>query len=137
MAKPTGLDALTESARRSRNYAGGLLSEFGLKTAAAILETYLDTDTVTIKADEWQKDSTEKYPAYYDIAAGGLSAKDRADVIFPLSSLSAAENCGVSSTVETLAGKIRLRAMTAPTGDLTAQIWITHVKETQNAGNDE
>ena len=66
---------------------------------------------------------------YYDIAAADVTAKHRADVTISRESLDAATVCGLCPTSETTEGKIRLRAMKAPTEAITAEYWLRSGKE--------
>lgn len=84
----------------------------------------LDGVLVTIPADGWDSDSTETYPKYYDIAATGITASDRASVDIAPASMSTAVACGLCQTTETLDGKIRIRAVSVPTASMTANYWI-------------
>ncbi len=77
----------------------------------------------------WKNDKAEKYPHYYDIAVSGATVKDRAEVTLAASSLEAASDCGLCQTCETMDGKLRLRAVSAPTADLSVEYWIEQGKE--------
>ena len=79
---------------------------------------------------ETDEEGTEaSYPFYYDIAAADVTAKHRADVTISRESLDAATVCGLCPTSETTEGKIRLRAMKAPTEAITAEYWLRSGKE--------
>ena len=84
--------------------------------------------SITIPTEGWaseeigetDEEGTEaSYPFYYDIAAADVTAKHRADVTISRESLDA----------ETTEGKIRLRAMKAPTEAITAEYWLRSGKE--------
>lgn len=84
--------------------------------------------SITIPTEGWaseeigetDEEGTEaSYPFYYDIAAADVTAKHRADVTISRESLNAATVCGLCPTSETTEGKIRLRAMKAPTEAIT------------------
>lgn len=86
--------------------------------------------SITIPTEGWaseeigetDEEGTEaSYPFYYDIAA--------ADVTISRESLDAATVCGLCPTSETTEGKIRLRAMKAPTEAITAEYWLRSGKE--------
>lgn len=81
---------------------------------------------VTIPAGEsaWGTDSTQEYSRYWDLAVSGLTARDRADVMIAPTSFAAAKECGLCPGSETFAGKIRLRAKTAPASAIAAEYWI-------------
>lgn len=93
-------------------------------------------DIVSIPASGWNAGSTGDYTVYHDIAATSVTAADKAEVAFAGTSLAIADAYGIGH-VETMAGNIRIRAVVAPVENLTAEIWITHGKETEHAGNDE
>lgn len=82
----------------------------------------------TIQTTGWKSDSTKDYPQFYDIAVNGLTSQDRAEVTLTLSSLEIAANCGMCRNCETMAGKIRLRAVSVPASDITAEYWIEQGK---------
>ena len=77
--------------------------------------------TTTIPVEGWESDNAY-YSKYYDIAVKGITENDRADLILLQQSMQTAGECGFCSITETLAGKIRVRAMTVPTQPLTAEI---------------
>ena len=94
--------------------------------------------SITIPTEGWaseeigetDEEGTEaSYPFYYDIAAADVTAKHRADVTISRESLDAATVCGLCPTSETTEGKIRLRAMKAPTEAITAEYWLRSGKE--------
>lgn len=94
--------------------------------------------SITIPTEGWASEEIEEtdeegteasYPFYYDIAAEGVTAKHRADVVISRESLDAATVCGLCPTSETTEGKIRLRAMKAPTKAITAEYWLRSGKE--------
>lgn len=80
--------------------------------------------SVTIPTTGWGSDSTADYPKYYDIAVTGVTASDRANVDIATASMSKAVACGLCQTCETLAGKIRVRAVSVPAAAITAQYWV-------------
>lgn len=82
----------------------------------------------TIPAAGWAEDTTSGYPYYCDLPVPGVTARDRAELTLAASSLSAAVECGLCQTCETLEGKIRLRAAAAPAADLAAEYWIEQGK---------
>ena len=78
---------------------------------------------VTIPATGWSQDSGA-YPYYYDIAADGVTAKDRADLALAPASIQAAVACGMCPATETLAGVIRVRAAKIPTAEMSGEYWV-------------
>lgn len=94
--------------------------------------------SITIPAEGWaseeidetgEEETEASYPFYYDVAAAGVTAKDSADVTISRASLDAAVGCGLCPTSETMEGKIRLRAMKAPTKAMAAEYRLRSGKE--------
>ena len=79
---------------------------------------------VTITITGWGSDSNANYPRYYDITAEGVTANDSADVVISPSSVGTATACGLCPVTETLAGKIRIRAVSVPSASIAAQYWV-------------
>lgn len=92
--------------------------------AASESHTHISATPVTIPKTGWGSDSTATYPKYYDIAVSGVAASDRANVDIAPTALSTAAACGLCPTCETLAGKIRLRAVRVPAASMAATYWI-------------
>ena len=119
--------------QKAKSYTASHISEL----AQATTELFEEVDAVkldkpqavavSIPATGWQTDEAEgaAYPLYYDITAPGLTAVDIADVRIAPGSQPAAIACGLCATSETLAGVIRLRAVSAPTEALAAEYVIT------------
>lgn len=76
-----------------------------------------------------EEETGASYPYYIDIAVTGVTAKDRADVTISVDGLGAATSCGLCPTSETLEGKIRLRAVSAPAEAISAEYWLHSGKE--------
>ncbi|WP_295761152.1 hypothetical protein [uncultured Oscillibacter sp.] len=70
-----------------------------------------------------------EYSYYYDLAVGGITAKDRVDVTISPGSIGTATVCGLCPTTETLAGKIRLRSASRPNENIAAEYWLCSGKE--------
>lgn len=88
-----------------------------------------DKVSVTLPVASWTQDLTnEDYPYYQDVTVTGITANDRADVVFAESVMDAVEENGVCSIVTTSAGSIRVRAVTVPEEALTATVWIIYAK---------
>ena len=66
---------------------------------------------------------------HYDIAAEGVTASDRAEITIAPGSLGTAKACGLCATNETMAGKIRVRAINIPAEAISAEFWIEDGKE--------
>jgi len=118
-----------KSLLRSKAHTLAKMGEIAEAAADAISAVYPDSGTVTILSESWREDNTADYPAYYDISLAGVLATDRADILFSGADLAKAAECGVSAITETSAGNIRIRAVEAPTTNITATYWIIHKEE--------
>lgn len=119
--------------QKAKSYTASHISEL----AQATTELFEEVDAVkldkpqavavSIPATGWQMDAAEgaAYPLYCDISVSGLAPVDIADVRIAPGSQPAAIACGLCATSETLAGVIRLRAVSAPTEALAAEYVIT------------
>ena len=119
--------------QKAKSYTASHISEL----AQATTELFEEVDAVkldkpqavavSIPATGWQTDEAEgaAYPLYCDISVSGLTPVDIADVRIAPGSQPAAIACGLCATSETLAGAIRLRAVSAPTEALAAEYVIT------------
>ena len=89
-----------------------------------------NTKAITIPTTGWGIDeNSEDYPSYCDIVVAGITAKDRVDIAIAPNSQAAAIACGMSPTNQTLAGKIRVWAKTAPAAAISAEYWLNQGKE--------
>ena len=119
--------------QKAKSYTASHISEL----AQATTELFEEVDAVkldkpqavavSIPATGWQTDEAEDaaYPLYCDISVSGLTPVDIADVRIAPGSQPAAIACGLCTTSETLAGVIRLRAVSAPAEALSAEYVIT------------
>lgn len=119
--------------QKAKSYTASHISEL----AQATTELFEEVDAVkldkpqavavSIPATGWQTDEAEDaaYPLYCDISVSGLTSVDIADVRIAPDSQPAAIACGLCATSETLAGVIRLRAVSAPAEALSAEYVIT------------
>ena len=119
--------------QKAKSYTASHISEL----AQATTELFEEVDAVkldkpqavavSIPATGWQTDAAEDaaYPLYCDISVSGLAPVDIADVRIAPGSQPAAIACGLCATSETLAGVIRLRAVSAPAEALAAEYVIT------------
>ena len=119
--------------QKAKSYTASHISEL----AQATTELFEEVDAVkldkpqavavSIPATGWQTDEAEDaaYPLYCDISVSGLTPVDIADVRIAPGSQPAAIACGLCATSETLAGMIRLRAVSAPAEALAAEYVIT------------
>ena len=119
--------------QKAKSYTASHISELAQATTALFEEVdavKLDKPqavAVSIPATGWQTDAAEDaaYPLYCDISVSGLTPVDIADVRIAPGSQPAAIACGLCTTSETLAGVIRLRAVSAPAEALAAEYVIT------------
>lgn len=119
--------------QKAKSYTASHISELAQATTQLFEEVdavKLDKPqavAVSIPATGWQTDEAEgaAYPLYCDISVPGLAPVDIADVRIAPGSQPAAIACGLCATSETLAGMIRLRAVSAPTEALAAEYVIT------------
>lgn len=119
--------------QKAKSYTASHISEL----AQATTELFEEVDAVkldkpqavavSIPATGWQTDEAEgaAYPLYCDISVSGLAPVDIADVRIAPGSQPAAIACGLCATSETLAGVIRLRAVSVPAEALAAEYVIT------------
>ena len=119
--------------QKAKSYTASHIAEL----AQATTELFEEVDAVkldkpqavavSIPATGWQTDAAEDaaYPLYCDISVSGLTPVDIADVRIAPGSQPAAIACGLCTTSETLAGVIRLRAVSAPAEALAAEYVIT------------
>ena len=135
MSKITVFEHLKACAEEARDYAGGLVAKLA-KTATEAIEELeqakadkAQSVAITIPATGWASDSGGDYPHYYDIAAEGVTANDRAAITIAPGSLGTAKTCGLCATNETMAGKIRVRAIQVPAEAISAEFWIEEGKE--------
>lgn len=135
MSKITVFEHLKACAEEARDYAGGLVAKLA-KTATEAIEDLeqakadkAQSVAITIPATGWASDSGGDYPHYYDIAAEGVTANDRAAITIAPGSLGTAKTCGLCATNETMAGKIRVRAIQVPAEAISAEFWIEDGKE--------
>lgn len=135
MSKITVFEHLKACAEEARDYAGGLVAKLA-KTATEAIEELeqakadkAQSVAITIPATGWASDSGGDYPHYYDITAEGVTANDRAAITIAPGSLGTAKTCGLCATNETMAGKIRVRAIQVPAEAISAEFWIEDGKE--------
>lgn len=127
------LDHIKTIALRAKAYTSSHLSVLAemmadsLEEVDAVKADKPKAVAVSIPATGWQTDEAEgaAYPLYCDISVSGLTPVDIADVRIAPGSQPAAIACGLCATSETLAGVIRLRAVSAPTEALAAEYVIT------------
>lgn len=133
-----GLIKLVTYIKQIKAMLGGDIAELSSLLSESVQETESALDTkqdapiyasCTIPVTGWASDSVSDYPKYYDLSIQGVTDKDHAQVMLSPASLSIASNCGLCCICETLNDKIRLRAKTIPTAEMTAEYWIEKGKE--------
>lgn len=127
--------------------SGSAVADLAASTAASLeeIDGLFDTKQdktkavpISIPATGWVSEEVSDnpeiedgaaYPFYYDLPIAGVTAKDRVDISIAHTSLEAATACGFCPTTETLAGKVRLRAVSQPSVALAAEYWLCGGKE--------
>lgn len=132
--KLTVFDQLKTSMARAKGWANDQAAQVAQAAAEAMEELdgvkadKSEGVAVTIPTTGWVQDSGA-YPWYYDIAADGVTAKDRADLVLAPASIAAAVACGMCPATETLAGKIRVRAVKTPEAEMRGEYRVMKGKE--------
>lgn len=86
--------------------------------------------SVTIPTSGWTSDtSVSAYPYKYEISVSSITAKDLVIINISPGSQATAIACGLCPTNETVAGKIRIRAVKTPSTSMQAEYWIEKGKE--------
>ena len=129
--KLTALDQLKTSMARAKGWASNQVAQVAQAAAEAMEEMdAVKADksegvAVTIPTTGWDETKPgDAYPYYYDIAADGVTAKDRADLALAPASIQAAVACGMCPATETLAGAIRVRAAKTPEAEMSGEYWV-------------
>lgn len=136
MGKLTLTKHLKACAEAARNFTNSLVAEL----AQTVMEAMQELESVkadkqpsvsiTIPTTGWGIDDTsESYPNYYDIAALGLTAKDRVDIAIDPSCMSIAIACEICPTNETKTDCIRIWAKNVPAEAIDAEYWLSEGKE--------
>lgn len=136
MGKLTLTEHLKACAEAAKTFTNGMIAELAQTVTEAMQEMESvkadrqDSVSITIPTTGWGvDDASESYPNYYDITVAGVTAKDRADIAIAPNSMDAAIACGMCPTSETLTGKIRVWARTAPTEAIVAEYRLNQGKE--------
>ncbi|HJB36563.1 MAG TPA: hypothetical protein H9942_00660 [Candidatus Acutalibacter ornithocaccae] len=135
MGKVTLLSHLKSCAEAAKNFANGLAGQITQAVTEALEEMEsLKADkparvAIEIPTTGWVDDGTGDYPHHYDISASGVTAADKVDIVVAPDSAIAALHCDFCPSTETLAGIIRIRAMSTPTSTISAEYWVTQGKE--------
>ena len=93
----------------------------------------------TLPATGWTEDKDDKtgFPYRYDLEAEGITENDVVSVVVSPSGLAAAALCGLCPVNETLAGKIRFWAASAPSTSIQILYWLTSQMKTNIEGGTE
>lgn len=136
MGKLTLTEHLKACAEAAKNFTNGLVAELAQTVTEAMQEMETvkadkqSSVSITVPTTGWGIDeASESYPNYYDIAAAGVTAKDRADIAIAPNSMDVAVACGMCPTSETLEGKIRVWARNVPTDAIVAEYRLNQGKE--------
>lgn len=136
MGKLTYLNHLKACAEAAKSFTNGLVAKLAQTVTEAMQEMEdvkadkQNTKAITIPTTGWGIDeNSEDYPSYCDIVVAGITAKDRVNIAIAPNSQAAAIACGMSPTNQTLAGKIRVWAKTAPATAISAEYWLNQGKE--------
>lgn len=79
---------------------------------------------ITIPTTGWSSGTSGGYAYYIDISAPDVTADDGVNVDLDAPSAEKAGECGLSPSVETIAGHLRFRSVTVPTSNLTGEYRI-------------
>ena len=128
----TALDHLKLLAQEAVKKINGLVSEIASTTASALEEMNgakqdkAKSVSVTIPSTGWKEalDEDTPFPLYCDVTLAGVTAQDVVDVYIAPAGAEVAEECGLSSVSETVAGAVRLRAEMAPSEGVKAECRI-------------
>lgn len=136
MGKLTYLNHLKACAEAAKNFTNGLVASLAQTVTEAMQEMEdvkadkQDSISLIIPATGWGIDADSgDYSSYCDIAVTGITAKDRVDITIAPGSMATAIACGMCSTNQTLAGKVRVWAMCAPDVAISAEYRINQGKE--------
>lgn len=93
--------------------------------------------SIPADASLWVLDSNEEsdYKWHYDVTVTDVSVADVAIVTISRSGMESARRCGLCPQNETLAGKIRLRAISVPPSSIEAEYYVCPGKEDEQEGS--
>lgn len=80
--------------------------------------------SITIPISGWADGTSGDYSKYIDVTVSGMTANHNPVVILDVASQKVAVTCGLCSTVESLAGKLRFRSKSVPTTAMTGVFYI-------------
>lgn len=93
----------------------------------------------TLSATGWSEGVEEdasagEYLRHYSLAVEGVTANSRIDAVLDSASVEIAAACGLCPTTETADGVVIFRSRSAPTANLSGQLYITQGAEGADAG---
>ncbi len=94
------------------------------KTGPAGANAIVSTLSLTIPTSGWASGASGDCLVYVDVAVPGVAASSSVIVIPAVAGQSVASECGLSPSVETLAGKIRFRAIVVPSAAISCTCHI-------------
>lgn len=80
--------------------------------------------TITIPTTGWQSGEAGQFKYYKDVASSNITSDDAVNVYLDHESLTYADECQLSSTVDTLNGYIRFWSVSIPTNAMTGEYRI-------------
>lgn len=136
MGKLTYINHLKACAEAARNFTNGLVANLAQTVTEAMQEMEAAkadkqaSVSLTIPKTGWSDDAAStSYPKYLDITASSITAKDSVNIAISPSSMAVAIACGMCPTSETLSGKIRIRAKSAPSANIQAEYRLNQGEE--------
>jgi hypothetical protein len=118
--------------------SGVLQLSQGMQESLAEIEAALNdlpsAASITISTSGWVEDNeaTHSYKYYYDITSEGTTADDVPILGISPSSMSIAATCGLCSTCESMAGKVRIYAISVPSTSMVATLMVLPGKSSTN-----
>ena len=92
-----------------------------------ITEKYMpkiSTSTLIIPIDGWIEDDDVPFNRYFDFEISSLTANDVVNVVISPNNQDLCVDCGLCPTCEIFNGKLRFRAKSTPTADISAEFYI-------------
>lgn len=123
--------------------SGVLQLSQGMQESLAEIEAALNdipsAASITISTSGWVQDNeaTHAYKYYYDIPSSGTTSDDVPVLSISPSSMATAANCGLCSTCESMADKVRVYSKYVPDSSLTATLMVLPGKSTTTDDNNE
>ena len=118
--------------------SGVLQLSQGMQESLAEIEAALNdipsAASITISTSGWVQDNeaTHAYKYYYDIPSSGTTSDDVPVLGISPSSMSIAATCGLCSTCESMANKVRIYAISVPSTSIVATLMVLPGKSSTN-----